>query len=228
MLKLIVGIVGTIAGIIGLFNLLGGIVGLIWLLVLGKWSFVGICLVLFLASATMIGFAMMPSTIFLLPAARFAEKGNMPALLVMAFFSNIYVAVLMTIWCMAFFYFLTKDATASDLFPRLLVSYSLATGSWSYVASKNRGNQSYNETLSLLSMQTAYIVVMIMTYFFAAHFATVVTVFSVMMGVCFVLMVTLSYFLIREQAKEKLRQELVASIAEGVRTISEYEEEEDE
>ena len=61
---------------LGIMNMLGGLISGIWLAFLGHWGLIGYGFLIIAFASFGIGFAMMPSLLFAVPAMSLIEKGN--------------------------------------------------------------------------------------------------------------------------------------------------------
>jgi hypothetical protein len=160
-MKLIIGILTAVSIPLMLLNVFGGVIAGVWLAILGKWGTIigGICLMI--ASTWLIGLALMPSWLFLMPAAYFAERRKTVLFAFFGALGSAYTLALVTVWCCSVLFVFLNKATASDFLPRVLWSYGVAIGPWGYMASKDQG-ESFASTLSTFLAQIAYIVVVLL------------------------------------------------------------------
>ncbi len=121
---------------IGLLNMFGGIIAAIWLIYLGMWKPIGVSLGLLFVGTWILSFALMPSLIFALPAAKAAEKGHVGTAVFIGFFSMLYTAAVMVVWSFIIMKSYSHMGPESAQWPLLLLSYGAATGPWAYMASK--------------------------------------------------------------------------------------------
>ena len=158
-----------------LLNLLGGIVGGLWLIILGIWAPIGVSLGILFAGSFALGFLLMPSVIFSIPAAKVAERGNTGIAALIGIFALLYTTVLIVAWA-----FMTLKAFAgmgpdAAQWPLMLISYGAATGPWAYMASKEeRANPDgvQHSAIHVFFLSAGYIVAMGARLFASASFAT--------------------------------------------------------
>lgn len=121
---------------IAILNFAGGILGGIWLAVLGQWSLVGLGLAAAVASTMVLGFLLMPGMLFAAPAALAMEKGHYVIGILSGAIALLWTNVVIIVWCVVTFSFVVEQAKAGSIWPYLLWAYSVATGPWTYMASR--------------------------------------------------------------------------------------------
>ncbi len=97
MMKTLLALLGALTGFFLVLNSLGGIVSGIWLAILGEWGAIGIGLVLVFVSTGVLGVALLPATG--LAVAAYAARRSRAGLLFLGLLSNLYIAALITVWC---------------------------------------------------------------------------------------------------------------------------------
>ena len=167
-----------------LLNLLGGIVGGIWLICLGMWKPVGISIAILFVGSFALGFLLMPSLIFAIPAAKAAERGNTGGAIFAGMFALLYTTALIVVWA----FFIMKGYAGmgpdSAQWPLMLLSYGAATGPWAYMASKDQqgpdgGNQ--HSAIHVFFLSVAYIIAMGARLIGSASFETCLWILIVTM-----------------------------------------------
>ena len=142
-----------------LLNFLGGIVGGVWLAVLGKWGLLGIGILSIFISSSSIVWTMMPSLLLTVPGALAIERGKwaigMPCLLI----ANLWISAVMAVWCVGCFWIVKSYHTNGTIWPYLLWAYSMATGPWTYMASKSAPDE-YGSTISAFAACLGAIAIM--------------------------------------------------------------------
>jgi hypothetical protein len=186
-----------------ILNMLGAIVSGIWLAVIGEWRPIGFGIFSFCVSSFLLGFALMPGLLLIAPAAWFAERRKILGVVVFGILSSLYNLALVTAWCCAILAFFVKDATESSLIPRLIWSYGLATGPWSYFASKDQGEgtEGFASTLAVFFAQLAYLVIMVLVLFTSMTVLGAIEVFAGFMLVGLIIQTTLSVMLQLEEKR---------------------------
>jgi hypothetical protein len=121
---------------IAILNFAGGIVGGIWLAVLGQWSLLGVGLAAGIASTMMLGLLLMPGMLFAAPAAVAMEKGHYVIGILSGAIALLWTHVVVIAWCLVTFSFVVEQSKAGPIWPYLLWAYSVATGPWTYMASR--------------------------------------------------------------------------------------------
>ena len=140
-------------------NALGGIVSGIWLAVIGEWWALGVGLVGLFVSHFLVSILLMPGLLFAAPAAALSERGKHGTAMVLAGFSILYTAGLIAVWGIGVLYFFASRATAHSVIPLLIWSYGVASGPWSFLASKDQqaGGNEYS-AMSTFFLQLGYVI----------------------------------------------------------------------
>lgn len=158
-----------------ILNTAGGIVAIIWLIVLGKWSALFYGLALTVGSTFFIGIAMMPNLILAAPALWAAGKGKSTLAIALGLIPVSYTYILMTAWAMFSFLTFMKKADDASYIPLLLLSYMVASGPWSYMASKEDNPAS---AISSIFCSLSCMLVMVALYFFNPSLLETIELFS--------------------------------------------------
>jgi hypothetical protein len=202
-MKAINGLISALSIPLMILNMLGGIVAGIWLAILGQWGIIGIGILVFIVSTSILSFVIMPSILLAAPAAYCAEKGKTLGLVFFGAISSLYILAIVTIWCCGILFLFVRDATASNLIPKLLWSYGLATGPWAYMASKDAhgGDSAGFASMSATFLaQLAYLTIMILVIFTTITLLGAVKVFAGFMVVSLIIQMTLAVLIQRENA----------------------------
>lgn len=188
----LMGIIMVLSIPLMILNMLGGIVSGVWLAILGDWRALGIGVACFLVSSGFLGFALLPSFLLAAPAAYCAEKGRAFGLIFFCALSSIYTLGLITAWCCGVLFLFMQDATASNLIPRLIWSYGVATGPWAYMASKDQGREGEGSASAMATFlaEAAYMVVAFLILFSELSWIGAIKVFGGFMAVGFILQLT--------------------------------------
>jgi hypothetical protein len=182
-----------------MLNILGGTVAGIWLAILGEWGTIVDGILLLIFSFISSGFVLMPSMLFTAPAIRCAEKGKTTGALCFAALSSLYILAVITLWCCGILFLFVHDATASNLIPRLLWSYGLATAPWAYIAGQDaRSGDAFASMLVTFFAELAYLTIMVLIVFFSITILGAIKVFAGFMAVTLVIQITLSTLIQRE------------------------------
>jgi len=202
-MKALVGLISAVSIPLMLLNMLGGVVSGIWLAVLGEWGAIGTGILSLFVSTSLLGFALMPGLLFAAPAAFCMEKGKSFGLVFFAALSSIYTMGLITVWCCAVLFYFVRDATATTLIPLLIWSYGVATGPWSYMASKDQGQggEGFASTMATFLAELAYVVIILLILFSPITKLGAIKVFGGFMAVGCILQLTLAVLLQREQKR---------------------------
>lgn len=209
-MKALTAIITALSVPLIILNMLGAIVSGIWLAVLGQWRPIGFGILSFFVSSFLLSFAMMPGLLLVAPAAWLAEKGKILGVVFFGTLSNLYNVALVTLWCCGVLYFLVTDATDSTLIPRLIWSYGVATGPWSYFASQERGDGSegFASFVAVFFAQLAYLVIMFLVLFTSITLLGAVEIFASFMLVGLVVQTTVAVMVMLEEKRiAKMRAE---------------------
>lgn len=126
-IQLLIGAVGVVSFVVG------PIAG-VWLLLRGDWWALGYALLGILGAHLVISILLLPATalgVFMATKATGHRLRRIHALP-----GWLYVAALMTLWCLFVLEFFEARATADNWIPVMLLAFSVADGPWSYLASK--------------------------------------------------------------------------------------------
>jgi hypothetical protein len=200
-MKVLVGLITALSIPLMILNMLGGIVSGIWLAILGEWGAVGTGILLFFISTWLLSFALIPSLLFAAPAAYCADKGKTFGLVCFGALTSIYTLGLVTVWCCSILFLFVKDATVSSLIPRLIWSYGVATGPWTYMASKDQGEggEGFASTMAVFLAELAYLVIIFLVLFGPVSLPGAIRVFGGFMAVGLVIQLTLVVMIQRER-----------------------------
>jgi hypothetical protein len=197
--KILQGIITALTLPLALFNMLAGVVAGIWLAILGEWGTIGHGILFFFVSTFSLSLVLLPSMLLSAPAAYCAEKGKTFGMLCFSALSNIYTLAVITIWCCGILYMFVKDANASTLIPKLIWSYGIATGPWSYMASKEQqGGDAFASLLATFLAELAYVVIILMIIFTTITPFQVIKVFAGFMLIGLLIQMTVAYLLHKE------------------------------
>ena len=164
-------------------NFLAAPLAIVWLLVLGEWWVVGVA-VLSLFSHFVLSILLIPGMALAVPAVALTKRrphlaliAGIPALL--------YTATLITVWCIGALIFLMSRATAESWIPLLLLSYSIGTAPWAYMAQHEiRGGGGEGSMIATVFMQLAFAIVVCYSIVFRPDTAEPLWwIFGIVMGV---------------------------------------------
>lgn len=127
-------VLGAVSLLLGALLWLFAPVSIIWLLILKQWWVIPVA-VASLFSHFLLGLALLPAMAFSLPAAALIQRHPAIALLI-ALPGHLYTAALITIWCMGILTLLRSGATQGTWIPVLLLSFSVGTAPWVYMAQR--------------------------------------------------------------------------------------------
>lgn len=128
-----------------LMNMFGGIVSGIWLAILGEWGGIGLGLLISITGAFFCGLFLIPGFLITIPAIFLMANG--PILKIIGFavgmLGLMWTYLVMSGWgVFSFSYFLDR-ADAGSFYPYLIWAYGVATGPWSFMASKEADDYSF-------------------------------------------------------------------------------------
>ncbi len=164
-----------------ILNFAGGIVGGIWLATIGQWHLLGYGLVGIISSSFLLGLALLPGMAFLVPASMAVERNRFVTAGCFAALGNIWTYGVLTAWCVGSFLLIVPAHKSGSLWPYLLWSYSVATGPWTYMASREAqaDSNSFSSTTAFAACVGA-ITMMVTTYVKGrAGISLLVEVFSI-------------------------------------------------
>jgi hypothetical protein len=188
---------------LAILNVLGGIVSGIWLAVLGEWGIIGIGVLLAVGDAVFLGIALIPGLLLAAPAAHFVNEGRTVPAVFFVGLSSAYTLGLITAWCCGILFLCVRDATTSDIVPRLIWSYGVAIGPWAYMASKEQGPgaEGFSSTVSLFFAQLAYVAIIFLVLFSPISRIGAVKVFGGFMAVGLIAQIVFAVLFLEEQKR---------------------------
>lgn len=225
-MKVLIGLITALSIPVMILNNLVGIGAGIWLAILGEWSAVGIGVVIFLVSTWMLPFVLMPSVPLAFAYLSFKEKGQNVLAVCIGALRVIYILGLITLWCGIMLFFFVSDATASNLLPRLLWSYELATGPWSWAAGKEvqagegELEEGLGSVLTALFAQLAYITVIILVMFTHLTLLEAMKAFVGVMGVG--LITKMAFAILIQNEKKRAEQEFALMSSQNNTSIMKH------
>ena len=192
-----------------ILNMLGGIVSAVWLLILGEWRLIlGGLLILFAGNFCLM-IALLPSVLLGAPALYLAKKEKWTIANILMLPSILYTNAVMTAWCGIVFYFYTLGPTLSDLIPRMIWSYGIATGTLSYLAMKGPSDENApsGPTVAVLFAQIGYVFGMLVVKSRGNNFQSFAMTFEAFMLVAVLVQWVLPFLIFR---RHELDDELLS------------------
>ena len=130
---------------ITLMNGFSAFIGGIWLVFLGEWNLLGVGIALLFTSHFILSFAMLPGMLITAIATPFIERNN-PLQYFFGYLSQLYVNILIVVWCFGSFVFCSNFYASENpfdlgLIPYALWSWGIALGPWQFFASKEQDNE---------------------------------------------------------------------------------------
>lgn len=108
-------------------------VATIWLLVLRQWWVPVVVVAVLVVAPLLLSAALIPALGLAAASAKVASKSRTVGL-ALGFAGLLYVAALITIWCMTAFMLLIERAPVGGLFPILLLVFAVGAGPWKRMA----------------------------------------------------------------------------------------------
>jgi hypothetical protein len=164
MLSVISALMSVTTPIIIVFNIIGFTVGGIWLLIAGEWRIVIFAFAIDMLIPTIYSIITLPFTfLFNLPINYFAKKNMKIPTMIFGSLSLTFSNIINLIWVIAVFIYMTITAQNTDnsVIPFLLYGYSIATGPFTYMASKEPPD-SYGTFLGVYLIQMSYIILSVL------------------------------------------------------------------
>jgi len=178
-------------------NWFGDIVAGIWLLILGRWTALGIGLAALFLGWFVISLALMPGLLFAVPGMKCLQSGYRCGALFFIFLVNLWQAAIFMIWCLTILYLFRTMADTKSLFPILLWSYGTAISPLQYIGSKGaEERESANErsaarltaATAVFFVSIAYIVTIVMIFVRHPAMRELAITFVTIVGAGYVLM----------------------------------------
>lgn len=179
-------IVGLAAGVGAIFtmalNFLGGIAAGIWLAVLGEWWAIGLGILALFVAQFVIGIALLPVVGLGSAAGWMSERDFKVGVWLFGFLSSLYVAALLTVWCVGILDYFLARADAGSWIPLLIWSYGVATGPWAWMAQKEmEGGGGEGSVVAVFSAQVGYVAMMIAVALGEPSLVTLTIIFGAIM-----------------------------------------------
>ena len=134
-------------------------VAVVWLLLLGAWWTLAVALAGF-AAPLLLGVGMLPGLAIAVMATRVVAKQRRLGITI-SLLGMLYVAGLITVWCMGVFTFLANRASADTLLPMLLLAFAVGTGPWRFMARRELREGRMAEVIQTFFLQCALLAVII-------------------------------------------------------------------
>lgn len=178
--------IAAVFGVLGFallaLNFLGGTIAGIWLAILGEWWAIGYGIAGIFLSHFVLAIALLPS-IGLGAVAGWLEQKNVPAgAWSLGVLSSVYIAAIMTVWCVGILYFFLLRADATSWIPLLIWSYGVATGPWAWMAQKETQSGGGESSLvATFAAQIGYVAMMLAVVFAEPSMVALTVVFGAIM-----------------------------------------------
>jgi hypothetical protein len=186
-------------------NLLGGIVGAGWFLLL--WQLRPVMVgVLCLFSHMLLAIALAPSLVLAVPMSAAFERRRIGLVAFLSLIVHLYTYALIGTWCIIAFYAYLRMSGPGSLVPGMLMAYSVATGPWAFMASKEEQSGDETSTFAALIAELACATAVVMILVFGAPFSIAATTLGGIAGAGAVLRYIITFSSLRKQARaEELR-----------------------
>ena len=164
MIKLITNLISLVLNLLYIF---GGIVGGIWLLIVGEWKLLLLTFITSLIIPFVYSIITMPfSYLLMLPVGYFKERKRKMPLIILGSMNLLISCVTIVAWVMLAFFFMMMytDRTGVSMVPLLLYGYSVTTGPFIYMASKE-SDDSKASKIGVYLAQISYVILAILFFF---------------------------------------------------------------
>jgi len=186
-----------------ILNMVGGVAAAIWLIVLGDWLVLGVGIAIAFFGNWIINLALMPGMfLFGAPGMALENKGKHGGALFFAFLNAVYVAALITFWCIGTLLLLTSLAKTYSVVPLTLFAYGCATAPWAYLAQKDQqsgGNEFSN--IAILFAEIAFVAMGLTNIIARPTTGILLAIFSCIMAVGVVLEMLLAVYQSRKEQR---------------------------
>ena len=152
--------IGTLIGIFLTLAGLAGFVGGILLIIAGEWSLLFYLIFVSVIAPFLMGFVMMPSIIFALPAVSLGEKGFKLLSNLLAWLGTLYLGFVFAAWSAYVFIYVMN--TTETFWGGVFASFGTAISPIAYMASKEPVNNEFDSVNQTLTMLTAQISLLVM------------------------------------------------------------------
>ena len=198
---MIQGILSVLTLPVLLMNSFGIVVGAIWLAVLGKWSLIGLGIAAAFVSAFALGLLLLPSAALTMAFVAALSVKNFALRLLGAlalFLANFWILLVMTVWCVGcFFVVFGKYYDGGIIWPYLLWSYGMATGPWTYLASRE-GPEGFGASIAAFGACLGAIAIMgVLLYNANVSVFDTAIAFSVPASIVFMVQTMISFMVAR-------------------------------
>lgn len=142
-----------------ILNMIGGVIALIWLVILGQWATIFLGVAILLAGALIVSLLLLPAIGLAAVGLAALNRGNKWAGWFSLLLACPWTYIVIIIWEVAVFIVFEVRSTSENGIPARLWSYAVATGVWSYLASREwRGGDGDGAAAAVFGAQVAYIV----------------------------------------------------------------------
>ena len=179
---------GLLAIPIIILNSVGGIAAAIWLAVLGDWAVLLGGIVAMAAATFLIGIALIPGTLFLMPSVAALERGKVILGVLIGSIAALWTYAIIVFWCVGSFLLVLGAYKSGSIWPYALWSYAIATGPWTYIASReSQIDANASATLTAFFACVGSVAMAVTAVVKPLDLALLLTVFTVPMAVSFLI-----------------------------------------
>jgi hypothetical protein len=143
-----------------ILNSLGIFAALVWLALLGRWSALGLGVVISFLGFIVLSLAILPGLVLAAPAAFFVARGRHHAAFFFGALSLLYTFGVIAVWTFVVFWMVANRTTgAADVIPMMIWAYAVAIGPLSFMASREPDNPGTG--LTMLAAQLGLVILMV-------------------------------------------------------------------
>ncbi len=182
-----------------ILNIFGVLGSALWLVIIGKWSVLGIGLLSMFFSSSVVGFALMPG--FLINAAGVPFMGKRLWFLGFPFLlaGSIYSDAIVGAWCFGVVVFFAVKAGMGATLPALLWAYGVAITPLSYMAQRSAGpdDPGFADVLITLAAQVAVVLMGIGVLVNGLDFHALIFLCAGTMSIAALVQATVAFLVVR-------------------------------
>ena len=189
---ILIGIFLTLAG-------LAGFVGGILLIIAGEWSLLFYLIFVSVIAPFLMAIVMLPSMIFVLPAASLGERGFKLLSNLLAWLGTLYLGFVFAAWSAYVFIYVMN--TTETFWGGVFASFGTAISPIAYMASKEPVKNEFdsvNQTLTMLTAQISLLVMVIMGVLNGGSIYDIGTFYIMTFAVLSIIQLIISNILFRE------------------------------
>ena len=175
-----------------LLNFAGGIVAGIWLIIQGHWGLPILAILISIGVTWIISIFLAPTILLAMPMTAIIEKRKFGFIYLLGGVSSLWTYAVMTAWCVGAFIVIISNWDGGSIWPYVLLGYSLATGPWTYMASKEGSNGVDATSIGTFFICLGSLAMLIATLIAGEVNSTVLYItFGIAMGIAFIIQMIL-------------------------------------